>query len=1314
MRKIISIIIMFSTLLLSISSCLPAVAKCIYDYRYKETSNELQSFAKNVYSLTSKYDFDLGNSHNSSETSEVINFMSSAPFEDEHEINYECFETNRLIVFSDEEFDSCGAIEHLSGYNDMHLLQYDNLEATIDAYEYYCDNEIINLVEPDVIVTLEEFEEESNNPNYIDYPHDTSITPSWGYERIQSYDAFQYILQHKALNDLPEIVVGIIDSGIWTGNKYFDERLICAYSFIGKDPYSDTSGHGSKVAGVILENTLPNVKIISYQVFQNGESTASLIRLAEAQAELDEVDIVNSSYSQQHPNSEIINHNFTDIQNTGYLQVAGAGNDSNTILHTPASSSNVISVASLMNNDKLANYSSRGQWVDVAAPGDNITIPSTKIEGAVNSFNGTSCATPFVVSVCAMIMTQYPTFSNSHVAEVLFKSCEKSDVNVYHGIVNMFKAVTFYDSNTRQTAMPQFSLESKPTDNQFYSETQYVELSCSDNDAKIYYTLDKSIPSQSNGTLYTEPIEISTTTTIYAVAYTNEYFKSEVAKRTFLIRFPLSEYPNENGWHIRDNGMIWGYSGSNMDLVVPETVLGVNVKGIESEAFSEQAYIKSITMPQCLTTIEEKAFYKCNSLTSLIAPGVTDIGVSAFHGCSNLNEVFLPNLQTIGKGAFRVTGSIEGFPFENLKKVPANAFWGSDVYRVNLDNATSIQGSAFAYCTSLTEVSIPKIETEINMGSAVFRDCTMLEKVVFNENTIYIPEHTFNGCNFSSLDCFDTIETIDNYAFSNNDALTDITMKSVDYIGSSAFENCQNLTTVVFPNIEYIDYEAFKDCSSLTSLTLSNCVSEIGSDAFNGCDSLKYLLVNGEMRLYGNVFAGSSVERLEMNGVGLADSLPIVENSIIAMPSTFYECSENTKGRNYKVYGTSGTYAKKWANENGHTFINISQDTAILEDVPMEYTGNGEILSPDVIGFNKTYQWYSNTEPNNTTGTPIEGATNKDFNPADYPKSLYYYCVITSTDKGYDPIEIRTGITENKTVHIHTEEEIPAVAPTCTETGLTAGVKCSECGEIITEQQKIPAIGHNYSSVVIAPTCTEQGYTTYTCECGESYIDDYIDSTGHSYTSEITTSATHTTIGVITFTCACGDTYTETIDKLAEHNHNAVITAPTCTERGYTTYTCECGDSYVDDYVDALGHTPSTAVEENYVAPICTENGSKDVVIYCSVCDEEISRETVTLDATGHSYTTAVTAPTCTEQGYTTYTCSCGDNYVDDYVNATGHADNDGDGYCDADNELLDPSVDCDHICHKDGILGFIWRIINVFNMLFGLHKTCSCDVTHY
>ena len=123
------------------------------------------------------------------------------------------------------------------------------------------------------------------------------------------------------------------------------------------------------------------------------------------------------------------------------------------------------------------------------------------------------------------------------------------------------------------------------------------------------------------------------------------------------------------------------------------------------------------------------------------------------------------------------------------------------------------------------------------------------------------------------------------------------------------------------------------------------------------------------------------------------------------------------------------------------------------------------------------------------------------------------------------------------------------------------------------------------------------------------------------------------------------------------HSYDAVVTDPTCTEGGYTTYTCACGDTYVADEVSALGHTAGEAVVENLVDATCTAAGSYDTVVSCTVCGEELTRETVAIDALGHSYEAVVTDPTCTEDGYTTYTCAtCGDSYVADEVAATGHA----------------------------------------------------------
>jgi hypothetical protein len=94
-----------------------------------------------------------------------------------------------------------------------------------------------------------------------------------------------------------------------------------------------------------------------------------------------------------------------------------------------------------------------------------------------------------------------------------------------------------------------------------------------------------------------------------------------------------------------------------------------------------------------------------------------------------------------------------------------------------------------------------------------------------------------------------------------------------------------------------------------------------------------------------------------------------------------------------------------------------------------------------------------------------------------------------------------------------------------------------------------------------------------------------------------------------------------------------------------------------------------------------------------------------------------VVAPTCTTAGYNgDVQCTICEEIIESLGEAptTGHTDNDGDGYCDADNELLDPTVECDHRCHKSGFAGFIWKVINFFNKLFGLNKNCDCGLAHY
>lgn len=104
-----------------------------------------------------------------------------------------------------------------------------------------------------------------------------------------------------------------------------------------------------------------------------------------------------------------------------------------------------------------------------------------------------------------------------------------------------------------------------------------------------------------------------------------------------------------------------------------------------------------------------------------------------------------------------------------------------------------------------------------------------------------------------------------------------------------------------------------------------------------------------------------------------------------------------------------------------------------------------------------------------------------------------------------------------------------------------------------------------------------------------------------------------------------------------------------------------------------------------------------------------------------HNYITVVTNPTCTERGFTTYTCECGDTYVGDYVNIVSHKDDNKDYKCDygcgyAFEKPADPTDKCSCNCHKGGISGFFWKIANFFNKLFKVKskQMCACGISHY
>ena len=277
----------------------------------------------------------------------------------------------------------------------------------------------------------------------------------------------------------------------------------------------------------------------------------------------------------------------------------------------------------------------------------------------------------------------------------------------------------------------------------------------------------------------------------------------------------------------------------------------------------------------------------------------------------------------------------------------------------------------------------------------------------------------------------------------------------------------------------------------------------------------------------------------------------------------------------------------------------------------------------------------------------------------------------------------------------HTPETVPATAATCTKTGLTEGSKCSVCGEMLQKQETIPALNHDYTNV--GPVWNWSGLTFATASlpctrkgCG------HVEVVTADISDEVTAAATCESEGVRTYTATAtfgGKTFTNSQTEVIPAKGHTSVTIPgkaaTCTQTGLTdgekcsvcgtiltaqsvipakghtpggAATCTTAQRCIvcgETLVKAKGHTAGAPVRENEKAPTCTEEGSYDEAVYCTVCEEELSRKTLKIEAAGHSpELVAGKDATCTESGLTDgEKCSvCGETLQEqEAIPALGH-----------------------------------------------------------
>lgn len=437
--------------------------------------------------------------------------------------------TCRIIVKTKnrtELTDYQGAIDYVAGLDSMYVLQYSTETAATKALAYYQVQDYVEYAETDRYVTFSSATSsnkaaEDNESNYL----------SWGTSAAK-IDVLHNTISNANINT-NEIVVAIFDSGLDPHGHNDPDRIEKGVNvFDGTNETDDgmSSGHGTHVAGIILDNTLSNVKIKPYKINQifNGDlhTALSIIALSIKGAVMQGDDVINISMDWIEVSPSIEDAiDFAYERNVPIVVAAGndeIGNGNNADYVYPALNSKVITVAAIdrdfeiMLKPKCSECSSNyGACVDIAAPGCDIY---STVKGYGFDWKcGTSMAAPFVTSAVAMIKSVYPDITCDVIADIL-----KSKAYVPEGWKNNKYGTGILDCSN---IIP-ISKTAKPTIT--FTDNGDVQLKHSSKTAKIYYTIDKSKPVIGVSPVYAEPISTNNVYTIKIVAYEKGKLPSDV------------------------------------------------------------------------------------------------------------------------------------------------------------------------------------------------------------------------------------------------------------------------------------------------------------------------------------------------------------------------------------------------------------------------------------------------------------------------------------------------------------------------------------------------------------------------------------------------------------------------------------------------------------------------------------------------------------------------------------------------------------------------------------------------------------------